>query len=117
MPSIARRQSVRGLGLALVLAASSAPSGPAAAAGDDNGGRYGPPRYVVAESHWGRGTITGPVRRGPHGWQVRLPRGTWIDCVYGCSDTLRRATVDFWQNNGPQSAESGRGYLRWEFSY
>lgn len=76
------------------------------------------PRYVVAESQWGNGTISGPVRRGARGvWQVRLPRGTWIDCAWSCSDTLRRQTIDFWQSNGPQAPGSGRGYLRWEFEF
>ena len=122
MSNIARlRRSRRvGAGLVLGLALTAMPAlvATATAAGDGyEGGRHAAPRYVVAESHWGRGTITGAVRPGPHGYQVRLPRGTWIDCVRSCSDTLRRATVDFWQNNGPQAAESGRGYLRWEFSY
>ncbi|MDX2158891.1 MAG: hypothetical protein SFW09_20500 [Hyphomicrobiaceae bacterium] len=77
----------------------------------------GPPAYVVAESRWGNGTITGAVRPGRHGWQVRLPRGTWIDCGRSCSETLRRETVDFWQSSGPQAADSGVGYLRWDFRY
>ncbi len=28
-------------------------------------------RIVVAESHWGKGTVSGPVRAGRHGWEVR----------------------------------------------
>jgi hypothetical protein len=76
------------------------------------------PRYVVAESHWGKGTVTGAVRRGRTGWQVQLPRGTWIDCGRNCTDTLRRATVDFWEaQGGPQAKDSGPGYFRWEFRY
>ena len=72
--------------------------------------------YVVAESHFGKGTVSGPVRPGRHGWQVRLPGGSWIDCGRSCSETLRRETVDFWENNGPQSKESGSpGYFRWGF--
>ena len=91
---------------------------PAHAQGYDRyGGPYGGQRYVTAESQWGNGTISGPVRRGRHGWQVRMPRGTWIDCVRSCSDTLRRATVDFWQSNGPNAPGSAPGYLRWEFSF
>lgn len=77
---------------------------------------YGPPGgYVVAESRWGKGTVSGPVRPGRHGWQVRLPGGTWVDCVRSCSETLRRQTVDFWESNGPQSKDSGPGYFRWDF--
>ncbi len=77
------------------------------------------PSYVVAESHWGNGTISGPVRHaGRRGWQVRLPRGTWIDCGRSCTETLRRATVDFWEaQGGNQSKDSGPGYFRWEFRY
>ena len=74
-----------------------------------------PPPYVVAESHWGKGTVSGPVRPGRHGWQVRLPGGTWIDCVRSCSDTLRRQTLDFFESNGPQSRDDGPGYFRWRF--
>ena len=98
----------------LVVAATSGVVTPADAQGY---GRYRDdgPRHVVAESQWGNGTISGPVRAGRHGWQVRLPRGTWIDCVRSCSDTLRRETIDFWQSNGPQAPGSGRGYLRWSW--
>lgn len=73
------------------------------------------PDYVVAESDFGNGTVRGAVRPGRHGWQVRLPRGTWIDCVRSCSDTLRRQTVDFWESNFRDAPGSGRGYLRWDF--
>jgi hypothetical protein len=81
-------------------------------------GGYGyAPDYVIAESEFGNGTIRGAVRPARHGLQVRLPRGTWIDCVRSCSDTLRRQTVDFWESNLPGAPGTGRGYLRWEFSY
>lgn len=74
--------------------------------------------YVVAESRFGRGTVSGPVRPGPTGWQVRLPDGTWIDCVRSCSDTLRRQTVDFWDNaTGAQGKDAGRGYFSWGFGF
>ena len=74
--------------------------------------------YVVAESHWGKGTVSGPVRRGgPTGWQVRMPGGSWIDCGRSCSQTLRRATVDFWETVGPNAPERGPDYFRWEFGF
>jgi hypothetical protein len=73
--------------------------------------------YVVAESWWGKGTVSGPVRRGPVGWQVRLPGGTWIDCVRSCAQTLRQQSIDFWESNGPQAKDSGPGYFRREFGY
>jgi hypothetical protein len=113
--ALAPYASVATAGLvSLVMAVAS----PAAARGYDRPGRYyAGQRYVVAESRWGNGTISGPIRPGPHGWQVRMPRGTWIDCVRSCSDTLRRATLDFWQTVGPNAPDSGPGYFRWEFRY
>ena len=73
--------------------------------------------YVVAESQWGHGSIRAPIRRGPNGLQVQLPRGTWIDCVRSCSQTLRQQTVDFWESNGPQAKGGGPGYFRWSFGW
>jgi hypothetical protein len=71
--------------------------------------------YVTAESRYGGGTITAPVRLGPGGRrQVQLPGGTWIDCRQTCSDTLRRETVDFWQSRGTFGPD-GPGYLRFRF--
>jgi hypothetical protein len=73
------------------------------------------PDYVVAERDCGNGSIRGAVRPGRNGWQVRMPRGTWIDCGRSCSDTLRRQTVDVWESNFRDAPGSGRGYLRWDF--
>jgi len=87
---------------------------PAAA---QRGRPYADGGYVVAESWWGKGTVSGPVRRGPVGWQVRLPGGTWIDCVRSCAQTLRQQTVDFWESNGTQAKDGGPGYFRREFHY
>ena len=56
--------------------------------------------YVVAESRFGNGTVSGPVRLGRVGYQVRMPGGTWIECRRSCSETLRVETVDFWENQG-----------------
>jgi hypothetical protein len=61
-------------------------------------GYPGVPAYVVAESRFGNGTVTGPVRPFQYGYQVRMPGGTWIDCRRSCSETLRVETVDFWEN-------------------
>lgn len=109
MNSIVPRFALAGLVLAT--------SGIAAAA---QGYRPGSSRgdYVVAESHFGKGTISGPVRHGRRGLEVRLPGGTWIDCGRSCSDTLRRQSVDFWENQGgPQAKDAGRGYFNWQFGY
>ncbi len=55
---------------------------------------------VVAESRYGNGSVSGPVRQGRHGLEVRLPGGTWVGCRRSCSETLRVETVDFWENDG-----------------
>ena len=73
--------------------------------------------YITVSSHYGGGTITAPVRQGPSGrLEVRLPGGTWVECGQSCHYTLRRETVDFWQNHGPpRSGGDGPGYLHFEF--
>jgi len=78
-------------------------------------GGYGGEGYVVAESRWGHGTVSGPVRRGPHGLQVRTPGGNWIDCVRNnCRETLRLKTVDLFETMGPNAVDGGPGYFRYE---
>lgn len=64
-----------------------------------------PRGFVVAESRFGNGTVSGPVRQTSVGWQVRLPGGTWVHCRRSCSETLRVETVDFWQANGAGSGQ------------
>jgi hypothetical protein len=73
--------------------------------------------YITVESRYGTQTASGPVRRGPQGrLEVRLPGGTWIECAQSCHDTLRRETVDFWQEKGrPKSGGDGPGYLHFRF--
>jgi hypothetical protein len=65
-----------------------------------SGVNAGGPNEVVAESRFGHGTVSGPVRGARHGREVRLPGGTWIDCGRSCAETLRTETVDFWENKG-----------------
>jgi len=73
--------------------------------------------YVVAESRYGHGKISGPVRYGPRDLlQVQAPGGTWYDCGRSCGDTLRRQTIDFWENYGGgrgANGEDGPGYFIW----
>jgi hypothetical protein len=74
--------------------------------------------YVTAESRYSGASITAPVRMGPQGrLEVRLPGGTWLECGRSCSDTLRRETVDFWQNHEgrPRGGGDGPGYLQFRF--
>ncbi|MEQ1578908.1 MAG: hypothetical protein ABL894_14840 [Hyphomicrobium sp.] len=58
------------------------------------------PGVVTAQSRHGNGAVTGPVRAGRTGFEVRLPGGTWTACRRSCSETLRVETVDFWENDG-----------------
>lgn len=99
-------------GLGACAVANPAPSG--------LGGRSmrgGDGDFVVAESRYGHGSVSGPVRRGPRGYpEVRLPGGTWVDCARNCSETLRRETVDFWENHGGRNdPPDGPAYLRWKW--
>jgi hypothetical protein len=58
---------------------------------------------VTAESRFGNGTVSGPVRYGRMGREVQLPGGTWEPCKRSCAETLRVSTVDFWYANGPSA--------------
>jgi len=52
---------------------------------------------VTACSTYGHfGCYSAPTRQGRWGPQMRLRGGTWIDCEGDCEDTLRRSTIDFW---------------------
>lgn len=53
--------------------------------------------YVVAESQYGNGSVSGPVRMTGLGPQVRSPGGNWYYCRQSCSETLRVETIDFWE--------------------
>jgi hypothetical protein len=79
----------------------------------------GSPGFVTAESNYGNGSVRGPVRRTAQGrLEVRLPGGTWIECGFSCSDTLRRETVDFWRNHGgggPRAGGSDGPGLKFKF--
>ena len=48
-------------------------------------------------SRYGKGCVSGPVRPGQFGPEVRMPGGTWISCKLDCKNTLREETVDFWE--------------------
>jgi len=73
--------------------------------------------YVVAESRWGHGTVSGPVRNGRRGgWQVRLPGGTWIDCVRdNCEETLRMEALDLFEVM--EQKDGGPFYFDWKLRY
>ena len=77
--------------------------------------------YVVAESKFGRGTVSGPVRMTDQGPQVRLHGGTWIYCRRSCSETLRVESVDFWENQNERNRTDNEcgifGCLRRGFAF
>ena len=63
--------------------------------------------YVTAESRFGHGTVSGPVRAGRAGSrEVRLPGGTWIACGRSCAETLRVESIDFWETKA--AGQGGR---------
>ncbi len=61
------------------------------------GGYRSDPTSVTAMSKFGNGEVTGVVRAARFGREVRLPGGTWEACRRSCTETLRVATVDFWE--------------------
>jgi hypothetical protein len=90
----------------------------------DAGSRHWPaePRfgYVIAESRYGYGTITAPVRvNAQQRREVRLPGGTWIECRRSCANTLRQETIDFWyiRSNVNSTGDDGPGYLTFQFGW
>jgi hypothetical protein len=89
---MSRRTIYLATAVAVLAAASSASAG-----GPKSGPSSG---HVVVASQFGHGTVSGPVRDGRHGLEVRLPGGTWLDCGRSCSETLRTESVDFWENRG-----------------
>ena len=103
--------------LALVLAATTVATVllPAAADAARRRAPDGAEGFVTAESRWGHGRASGPVRRGQWGWQVRLPGGTWVDCVRNnCSETLRIQSLDVFESMGRDAIDGGPGYFRYE---
>lgn len=74
-------------------------------------------RWVYAESWYGFKRVVAPVRRAPLGYQVRLPGGTWVYCEYSCEYTLRKMSLDFWDNASGQGSNVSPRILYWEFGF
>lgn len=54
---------------------------------------------VTACSTYGnQGCVTAKVRKTRLGLQYRSKGGNWIWCEHDCRDTIRRHTVDFWND-------------------
>lgn len=80
------------IGVAALLIATAAGNGLAA-----KKKRYGGCRQIKVTSNYTADTVSGCVRYGRRGPEVRLPSGAWIPCHFGCADTLRSQSIDFWQ--------------------
>lgn len=97
------RLSSAGIGSALLMV-SALVLADAAAAGHYGyrgaRGYYHDGAVITAESRYGNGSISAPIRRGRGVWQVRLPGGNWTDCRRSCEETLRVQTVDIFENDG-----------------
>jgi hypothetical protein len=63
---------------------------------------------VAVCSKYGKGCITGAVRRGRFDNEVRLPGGTWIGCKLDCKETLREESVDFFETLRERSGDNRR---------
>jgi hypothetical protein len=58
----------------------------------------GPYREITVQSDiYPSQTISGAVRLGARGEEVRLPGGTWVPCGFNCALTLKNQTIDFWR--------------------
>ena len=106
-----------GLGIAAAVVVVGTAGADAADRRSHAGGPYGAPGYVVAESEYGNGRVSGAVRPSPLGYQVRLPGGTWIYCRMSCTETLRVESVDFWQSRNRTGSDRAFGLLDYFFGY
>lgn len=59
---------------------------------------------VTACSKYGNhGCVTAKIRQTQLGLQYRSKGGNWIWCEHDCRDTIRRHTVDFWNDQMERS--------------
>jgi hypothetical protein len=70
-------------------------------------------RYIRVESDNHPKAVIVPVRQTPLGRQVRLPGGSWVYCEITCDYTVRRQSLDFWENQGQSTVSPG--YFRRSF--
>lgn len=55
-------------------------------------------KKVTACSKYNFNCYTAALVKSRVGWMVRLNGGNKLHCGVTCEDTLRRATVDFWED-------------------
>ena len=88
------------VGAATVVATvSGAAADPRKRRGDDGG-------LVKVCSIYGNGCTSAPTRRGPVGYEFRLPGGTWVNCRLDCKTALREETVDFWETQRERAGDA-----------
>jgi hypothetical protein len=63
---------------------------------------------VTVCSQYGNGCVTGAIRPGQWGSEVRLPGGTWISCKLDCKQTLREESVDFFETLRERAPDNRR---------
>lgn len=104
----AKAQSMRRAATAVVALTTAAASAAPALAwrGADH---YQDGMTIEAVSRHGNGRQLGVVRAARYGWEVRLPRGTWVGCRTSCEETLRVETVDLFER---QDGTAGYGDLQ-----
>jgi hypothetical protein len=75
----------------------------------DDSGAY---RHIYVESNYGSRRVVVPVRHSRLGDQVKLPGGSWVDCEVTCEYTVRRLSVDFWEDQ--QNHFTSPNYLKYD---
>ncbi|MFN0219109.1 MAG: hypothetical protein ACKVP4_09875 [Hyphomicrobium sp.] len=86
--------------LVSIFVATSALSAATSAQSRERGESLG---MIKACSTYGRGCVSAPVRMTSLGAQYRSPGGNWTWCEHDCRDTLRRDTIDFWDDQRERS--------------
>ncbi|MEJ2117329.1 MAG: hypothetical protein P8Y67_01045 [Alphaproteobacteria bacterium] len=74
--------------------------------------RSGVYRHIYVESDYGSRRVSVPVRHTRMGDQVKLPGGSWVDCEVTCEYTVRRLSVDFWEDQ--QNHSTSPNYLKYD---
>jgi hypothetical protein len=105
-------KSLLGLGLGAVAALSLATAAEAGRCKGHSCKDSGAYRHIYVESNYGSRSVAVPVRHTRLGDQVKLPGGSWVDCEITCEYTVRRLSVDFWEDQ--QNGYTSPNYLKYD---